>query len=1142
MTASGSDALFRTLLSYSRNETNFHDSAYINRVWRRGWQVFEVRVAATRSEVFRGCRFCSLFGATPSKYLRVKDLTTMTSKRTTYFILAVTVLTGVIATSTHAGIADSVASLRPKSTAKRKPEPIRLAKDAPQPMTPQASAAKMRLPNGFAIELVASEPLIEQPSCIVFDESGRLFVCELHGYNVEGHIDVTQLNKTGVLDRKVRRIRWELQGGRIAEEAAKRQYGVVKMLTDTNGDGVMDKANVWAERLPPCYGVVPARGGIIVVCAPDIVFLADRNGDGKPEVRETLFTGFRTQVLERGVNNPRWGLDNWIYVGAGGNGGTIHGPHLAKPVELPHSDFRIKADGSAIEPVNGRVGTFGLTMNDVGDRFPSTGGRPATYALPMPYRYLARNPYVATPETNHSAATYNRGYRISKPHPWRVKRQQDPQWVKFYGVTETNSNFFSGGCSNEFYGDTLFPKQYRGNIFYCEPSLNMVHRCIVTREGAGYKGERAASEQRSEFLASTDQWFRPMNLRVGPEGALYIVDMYREIIEDYSAIPRFLQQQYGLNKGSDHGRIWRLAPKASPVRHIDDFSKLSAIELARALGDSNAWQRLTAQRLLVERNASSAADTISKQLRAEATPQASIHALYTLDGLGKLRSSDVDHALDHEHYGVRMHALRLVERWLDTDDALLAKVLAMTGDADPSVRLQLAMTLGESGNTKAVEALLTLARQHGSKRWMAAAILSSSYDHSGKLLLGLLQQTEASKKGRTLLQPLASTVAGRRDISAMSQTLTIIAGLDEAVGRACLAGFVDGVTHGNAPMPESADGWACVSRLLRSDSRPVRELATKLAARLPLADSEQLKTIFATAAKKALSNEGALDQRRQAIQVLANASYDTLRPAAIKLLVAKQPPTLQHAAITSLGASSDKRVGAALLANWPSFTPRGRDAVLKAIFARANRLPALLDAIENGVVRRGEINAIGREQLTANRDQHIASRAHKLFANPTANADLQKRIDRYQKALSGERNVERGKQVFVKHCLACHKLNDEGYDVGPRLGTITNKPDETILLDVLDPSGRIEPEYRSYLVATEDGRTFTGILASESPTSVTLRKEKGTSESILRKDIDFIKASDVSLMPSNVHEQINPQDAANLIGFLRQAFKRPGKK
>jgi len=1052
----------------------------------------------------------------------MRNKLSVTGNGTLCFVLAATILTCWLVASSHADV---------------KP-----AADAPQPMTPQESAAQIRLPEGFRIELVACEPLVQDPSCIAFDERGRLFVCELHGYNIEGHLDVAELNRTGVLDKKVRRIRWELEGGKIADAAAKLQYGVVKMLTDTNGDGVIDEAKVWASDLPPCYGVIPARGGVIVVCAPDIIYFADRDGDGKPEIRETLFTGFRTRVLERGINNPRWGVDNWIYVGAGGDGGTIRGPNLAKPVVLQHSDFRIKADGSAIEPVTGRVGTFGLTMNDVGDRFPSTGGRPAMYALPLPYHYLTRNPHVPTPETNHYAATYARGFRISQPHPWRVKRRQDPAWVKFYGKRETDSNFFSGGCSNTFYGDTLFPDQYHGNIFYCEPSLNMVHRCVVTREGTGYKGQRAASEQQSEFLASTDQWFRPMNLRVGPDGALYIVDMYREIIEDYSAIPRFLQQQYGLDKGGDHGRIWRLVPESEPTRRIDDFSEFSGEQLAHATGDASFWRRLTAQRLLIERLDASAAKTLSAQLGARARPQASIHAIHTLDGLGKLRAPHVAQALAHEHYGVRVHGLRLAERWLDTDDLLAAKVVAMTADTDPSVRLQLAMTLGELNDSTGVETLLTLAREHGSDRWMAAAILSSSNDHAGELLLGLLRQAARTDGARALLQPLAATVAGRRDGSAMSLALATVPELDEAAGRACLAGFVEGISSGNKPLPEATDGWAGVSRLLDSESKTVRDLATKLAAKLPVADNDQLKIIFAKSIQQALDVKGSLDDRRQAMQVLASASYDTLAPAANSLLNAKQPPTLQHAAIASLGASADQRVGAALLKNWKRYTPQVRSAALQAVFARTDRLPTLLNALENGSVLRSDINAIQREQLIASRDEQIAIRAQQLFASPTASVELQQRFDRYQQVLSNTRNVERGKQVFTKHCLACHKLKDEGYEVGPGLGSITNKPDETILLDLLDPSGHIDPEYRSYIVTTEDGRIFTGVLTSESPTSVTLRKEKGASESILRKDIDLIKASEVSLMPSNLHETVNPQSAADLIGFLRQAFNRSGKR
>jgi putative membrane-bound dehydrogenase-like protein len=1019
---------------------------------------------------------------------------------------------------------------------------IEPAADAPQPMTPQESAAKIRLPKGFRIELVASEPLVQDPSCITFDERGRLFVCELHGYNIEGHLDVTELNRTGVLDNEVRRIRWELEGGRIAKAAAMLQHGVVKLLTDTNDDGVMDEAIVWANDLPPCYGVVPARGGVIVVCAPDIIYLADRDGDGKPEIRETLFTGFGTRVLERGINNPHWGLDNWIYVGAGGDGGTIRGPHLAKPVELQHSDFRIRADGSEIEPVTGRVGTFGLTMNDVGDRFPSTGGRPAMYALPLPWHYLTRNPHVPTPETNHYAATYNRGFRISQPHPWRVRRRQDPAWVKFYGERETDSNFFSGGCSNTFYGDTLFPEQYRGNIFYCEPSLNMVHRCVVTRDGAGYKGQRAASEQQSEFLASTDQWFRPMNLRVGPDGALYIVDMYREIIEDYSAIPRFLQQQYGLDQGGDHGRIWRLVPESGARMRFDDFAGFSTEQLVQATGDAGFWRRITAQRLLIEHDDASAADMLAAHLRAGVTAQAIIHALYTLDGLGRLQASDVARALEHPHYGARIHALRLSDHWLDMDDALSAKVLSMTGDADPAVRLQLAMTLGELDDARVVETLLKLAREHGSERWMAAAILSSSSSRAGDVLAGLLRQVEHTQGARALLEPLATTVAGRRDGSAMSLVLATIPGLDEAAAGACLAGLVEGISHGNKALPAAADGWAGVSRLLGSDSPLIRDLATKLAAKLPLADKDQLKRIFAGAVQRALSASSSLVERRRAMQILVSAPYDTLHPAAISLLDARQAPTLQYTAMESLGASGDPRVGRALLNNWERYTPQVRHAALQAVFARTNRLPALLDAVESQRVLPTDINALQREQLLAAGDKRIADRAQQLFASTTTSAELQQRIGRYQHALSATRDVERGKLVFAKHCLACHKLKDEGHEVGPALGSITNRPDETILLDLLDPSGRIEPEYRSFIVTTEDGRTFTGIMVSESPTSVTLLKEKGTRESILRKDIDVIKASEVSLMPSNLHEHVSPQSAADLISFLRHELNRQIRK
>jgi glucose/arabinose dehydrogenase len=245
------------------------------------------------------------------------------------------------------------------------PEPV----DAPGPLTPEQTAASYRLPPGFRLEVIASEPLIASPTGVCWDEQGRMFVSELHGYNLEGQLDVEELNKTGKLDTEVRRVQAEEKFKRAAEAGT---YGVVKLLQDTNGDGRMDQALTWSTNLSPAYGLVPARGGVIVACAPDIVFLADRDGDGVAEVREKLFTGFRTGALERGINAPQWGTDGWIYFGRGWGGGRISSARLSAPVTLPGSDFRIRADGSSIEPVSGSTHTFGFAMMEAGDRFTVT--------------------------------------------------------------------------------------------------------------------------------------------------------------------------------------------------------------------------------------------------------------------------------------------------------------------------------------------------------------------------------------------------------------------------------------------------------------------------------------------------------------------------------------------------------------------------------------------------------------------------------------------------------------------------------------------------------------------------------------------------------------------------------------------------
>ena len=1013
------------------------------------------------------------------------------------------------------------------------------AQDAPQPLTPQQSAAQLQLPAGFHIELVASEPLISDPSGIAFDAHGRLFVCELHGYNMESHIDTQTLNQTGQLDRQVRRIRWELEGGRIAAESNKRQFGKVKLLHDTDGNGQMDRADLWADDLPPCYGMVPYRDGVIVVCAPDIIFLADRDGDGKAEIRETLYTGFHNIYLERGINNPRWGPDHWIYVGAGGFGATIEGPHLNMPVRIGDSDFRIRADGSALEPLSGKVSTFGLVLNKIGDRFLGRGNTPVCYGLPLANHYLRRNPHVTSPSGTYHASDYNTTYRISQPHPWRIKRRQDPAWIKFYGKHETSSAYYTAGCGVEFYYAQLFPDTYYGSFFCCEPSHNLVHRAIIQRDGPGYIAQHAGQEQKSEFLASSDQWFRPINLQVGPDGALYIVDMYREIVEDYSAIPRFLQQQYQVINGNDRGRIWRLLPDNKTPRKVARLTEWSSDKLAATLSDPDSWWSKTAQRLLIERNDPSTTLHLAKQVRHGTTDEGRMLALHALQGIGKLTVQDVSLALNDSSYMVRTHGLQLGDCWLNDHQPLLAQAVAMAHDPDPRVRLQLAMSLGEVDHPRGTEALLELVRQFGTDRWMDAAVLSSARETAGDLLSTFLHEFDRSQLTISMLQPLATTVAAGRNGSKISHIVDALVDLEDDIRVPCLMGLADGLSRNKQPIKTPPDGWLSVKRLLTNSAHPVRPLIVRLAANLDLHDSPELREVYDTSTQRTLNPKLTTAERQRAMKLLEYAPFSRMAPVTKEILNVHQPPSLQLTAVNVLASSNDPRIAPILLDHWKSYSPQLRTAVLDVLLGREHHLPLLLDAVERGTIRVADLPATRRERFTGSRDPLIAARAETLFDQHQENTELLVRIDQYRQALDGPREPTLGRQVFEKHCLNCHKWRDKGHQVGPDLGSAVNKPDEALLLEILDPSGDIAAGFATYTIFTVDGRIFNGILTSESATSVSLRRGKGENEKILRSDIETMTASQLSLMPADLYKITSPQDIANLISFLRQEFSNP---
>lgn len=1029
-------------------------------------------------------------------------------------------------------------------------DPISGAADAPQPMSPEASLAAMRVPDGMRVELVACEPLVREPSGVCWDERGRLFVCELHGYNLEGHYDVEQLNKTGKLDREVRRIQASDEAKRKAEAET---TGTVKRLIDTDGDGCMDRAEVWADDLPPCYGLVAARGGLIAACAPHIVYLADRDDDGRAEVRETLFTGFAAGILERRLNAPQWGLDGWIYFGAG-QGGTITGPRLKQPVQLPRSDLRIRADGSAIEPVEGITWGLGFGFTAADERLVSSIGWPATAIVPLPWRYLARNPYLASPPLNDANPSDRRTYPISRPHPWRTKRAADPGFNRFYteryGVAESAPNgYFTSCCAPLVYLDSLLPGLH-GHLLVCEPAQNLLARMRLEHVGARLDIRRVETERRSEFLSSTDQWFHPIALAHAPDGSVVIADFYREIIEDYSAIPRYLQQQYDLTAGREHGRLWRLTAadgaSASTDAATADMSRLSAEELAAEIASPRAWRRRTAHRLLVECAATEAAPALERHVREADDVSVVLHALHALDQLGRLSPETVRAALGSRRPDVRIHALRLAESLLDCEATVRESAFALVDDPDPRVRLQLALSLGESRHGEVVKLLARLAPNADREPWLATAIASSVADRAGPLIAAMLaMRTPGRKPADTapeLFAVLARLAAVRRDDEQIERLLEIVAALDGAADQPLrlrlLDGLVSGLKEGSPRTSTTETERKAIERLLADGAAATSAAALQLAGLLRVTESPAMRTAWNAMLATAMNDAESGERRLAAIALLGSAPFAHGESMA-RLLDVRQPNDVQLAVVKALSAATDPKVVEVLTKNFAALSPDVRAAIVEAVCSRSDRLPGLLDQLERRVISPGDLPTLHRARLLEHSDEALRARAA-LVLVAESSAERRALFERYRAALAGPRDPAAGRPIFEKHCAKCHQLGKDGFAVGPDLDSVRLRPDESLLPDVLEPSGAINPKYPAYTVVTTAGRIATGILAGESATSITLRREKNETVTILRRDVDELTAARKSLMPEGMEREISPRQMADLFAYLRSTLGLEG--
>jgi putative membrane-bound dehydrogenase-like protein len=959
------------------------------------------------------------------------------------------------------------------------------------PRSPRAAVAAFELADpALLIELAAAEPEVSSPVAIAWDEDARLYVAEMLDYPTAA------------------------TGGRI------------RRLEDRDGDGRYEHASVFADGLPFVNGVTPCFGGVLATAAPNIWYLRDRDGDGRAEDRHIVLTGFGEGNTQLRVNGLWWGLDNRIYAANGRSDGDVRAPDdpPERSISIRRRDVRFRlglgrpaASGlwypvaSEVEAIAG-FSQFGLAHDDWGNRFPSWNTIPIRHVV-LEQQSLDRNPYLA--ETSSIASVLDpadggRIFGISAPQA-RFNRE--------------SVAFFNASCGPLIERGDVLPAVYHGNAFVCEPLSNLVHRRVLEPDGVTFIGRRV--EQKREFLASSDPAFRPVNLASGPDGALYVVDMYRELVEHPAFVPERARGAVDFRRWHDRGRIWRVRPKdVSAGRERPRLSQLGLRAIVGLLGHPGGWWRSTAQRILVERQDPASVPLLITALEEQANPLLRLHALWTLAGLDAVDAAIVRRMTGDPHPGLREHALRVAlvvesrrrERVLPDE-----RLAAMADDPAVRVRLQAALVLGDRcrDHPASLAAMGRIAARDADNSWMRLAI-ESGLAETALAFIPMCDRI-GSQDGRAhLLSQAAAIVGVRRQARELAALLGVITARLDAPGRK--RSSAGGIHEALTLLAGLAEGLERSGPGLHSlFAAPPEELKSCV---------ERLGPLWSTASTVAVSGQP-VSHRVVALDVLVRGRPELAEAVIPGLLAASQPRDVQAAAARGVARVARQALATQVLDRWEDLSLAARRELLAALAGSPTLAETVVAALERQLIGPGELDAAVREGLTHQGNAAQRRRASDVLARfaPQQRSAV---LARYNAALNLPGEARRGEAVFARNCQSCHQHRGQGHRVGPDLSGIAGRAPEALLSDILDPNREVAPDYVVLAAVTRRGQIFAGLLAEETATTVKLRRAEGIEETVLRSEIDQLRVTAGSLMPEGLEHTLSLQDAADLIAFLRR--------
>ncbi|HUF60750.1 MAG TPA: PVC-type heme-binding CxxCH protein [Verrucomicrobiales bacterium] len=956
------------------------------------------------------------------------------------------------------------------------------------PLEPEAALEAFQVRDGFRVELAAAEPLVTDPVALCFDAGGSLYVVEMRGYS----------------ERKEERL------------------GRVRRLRDEDGDGFYEESLVWAEDLAWPTAIACWRDGVFVADSPDLIYLRDNDGDGKADQRKRVWTGFgegQDRVNVQGLpNNLRWGPEGRMHGATSVNGARLQGPGEEGKVQLllRGDDFSFDPSGVDARRESGG-GQHGLAFDDWGRKYVCHNSR--HLELIMAAARYGRGRAGRLPASRVGIAADGPAaevYRISADEPWRVMRTRWRVAGLVDGPVEGGgrvSGYFTSASGLEVYRGDLFPPEYWGNVFVGDVGSNLVHRKVIraTPGSPLPEARRARDEGQSEFLASTDNWFRPVQCVNGPEGALYIVDMYREIIEHPWSLPESIKKHLDLNSGNDRGRIYRVVPEGLRAAKSERLDRLGIEDLVRRLGSGKSWERETAARLLLEAGRGEAAEMARRAFTAGEVSSLGIRqALAVLGNLGELNHADLLAASSSGDPLAVLPALEWSETLTGLPEAWRNRLEEWASHPDPGLRFQLALTLSlqdlifdpewDLWREELVRALLDAG---GDQEWMPPALSALAAGVEHRVLEDMLNL------GREAWDPFLLAVG--RILAGEA------AGGDDVVSRNVLARIL-----GEAALEGCSPAWACLGewvRTLESSGADARDTF----------EEGQRKQLIGAGREQLI----AMSAKPAAVEIWTVLAFlGGTDPEMIKnLLTPVHGESLQRAVMAYLERRSAQEAAGAIADAWAGLSPGLRTAALDLLMARPERAQLLLETVRAGGIPKADISARARLFLEEHADEEVRELAATLWTGGGMEAG-EAAFTRLEAALTLDGDAAVGKRIYRERCAACHRAGEEGSNFGPDLAVMRRAGREKILLSVVDPSREVPLEYMAYQVETTAGDTLLGILARETEERIELRLPGGLERSVERTELRSLRSLGISAMPPGLCEDLDAEEVAGLLKFV----------